>query len=555
MNDAEENMPQKKDPMQSPEPAPQPSAQTAGSAAARAEGTAQSSRASQDGELPPAVTISFQQRGPSTPDTKVVWDAIRFHTQQIEFNEFANFVDRALCEFSLNGAELEAVMRLGRNELNLDRYRRPDCDVLQPFGGYIPGVDLYALLKLASEIFLLLRCGICKVPGPAYDSPPGPVSELGDRFGIASSVAFDPTTLEGVLTSFLGNDRGSYVRAIIQNVFRDAEFTVSPFCPVSIGMGPCLLELIWTYWHEEAMLVQTANAIALRFQNVSRNERDPLAELELDPLRPLSGFLWGYIQGEPSRLSVARRAYEYLHHYGFGLTGRAAARVRPADSRSKFLQAFHDLLRVTDLFYRDGIDNTVTPDPFPLLIALRDLHLILAQGAHNQFRDLPWTARSEMLVQQWLLARQETRDFLRGRLMVPYPEPWMGAVDAMKRLQGWSDTNVLHFHELAKFGERILLSVRHVTWDRIADPVAAQDWALSWKPEIQGYIHAYRMVTGVALSDDVVEVSRPGSPRYAAPSVLLRNRLVEQRRGALPSGDGSSPPALPARVQSWRRES
>jgi hypothetical protein len=165
------------------------------------------------------------------------------------------------------------------------------------------------------------------------------------------------------------------------------------------------------------------------------------------------------------------------------------------------------------------------------------------------------SAGSEMLVQQWLLARQETRDFLRGRLMVPYPEPWMGAVDAMKRLQGWSDTNVLHFHELAKFGERILLSVRHVTWDRIADPVAAQDWALSWKPEIQGYIHAYRMVTGVALSDDVVEVSRSGSPRYAAPAVLLRNRLVEQRRGALPPGGSSSAPILPARVQSWRRES
>jgi hypothetical protein len=555
MNDAEENMPEIKDPTQSPEPDRQPSAQTAGSAASQATGTA--SRASQDDKLPPAVTISFQQREPSTRDTKEVWDAIRLHTQQIEFNEFADFVERALC-VGRPSSEKNAIDQLGRGELSLDRFGREDCKELYPFGGYIPGVDLYALLKLASEIFLLLRCGICKVPGSVNDPPPSSGSALGDRFGIASSAALDPTEmtrLESVLTSFLGNDRGSYVRAIIRSVFRDAGFKVSPFCPVSIGMGPCLLELIWTYWHEEAMLVQTANAIALRFQNVSRNARDPLAEFELDTLRPLSGFLWGYIQDEPSRLSVARRAYEYHHHYGFGLAGRAAARVRPADSRSKFLQGFHDLLRLTDLFYRDGIDNTVTPDPFPLLVALRDLHLILAQGAHNQFRDLPWTARSEMLVQQWLLARQETRDFLRGRLMVPYPEPWMGAVDAMKRLQGWSDTNVLHFHELAKFGERILLSVRHVTWDRIADPVAAQDWALSWKPEVQGYIHAYRMVTGVALSDDVVEVSRPGSPRYAAPAVLLRNRLVEQRRGALPSGDGSSPPALPARVQSWRRES
>ena len=31
---------------------------------------------------------------------------------------------------------------------------------------------------------------------------------------------------------------------------------------------PCLLELIWSYWHEEGMLVQTINAITRRFQNV-----------------------------------------------------------------------------------------------------------------------------------------------------------------------------------------------------------------------------------------------------------------------------------------------
>ena len=32
--------------------------------------------------------------------------------------------------------------------------------------------------------------------------------------------------------------------------------------------NPCLLELIWSYWHEEGMLVQTSNAITRRFQNV-----------------------------------------------------------------------------------------------------------------------------------------------------------------------------------------------------------------------------------------------------------------------------------------------
>ena len=30
---------------------------------------------------------------------------------------------------------------------------------------------------------------------------------------------------------------------------------------------PVLLELIWSYWHEEGMLVQTMNAISRRFQN------------------------------------------------------------------------------------------------------------------------------------------------------------------------------------------------------------------------------------------------------------------------------------------------
>ena len=31
---------------------------------------------------------------------------------------------------------------------------------------------------------------------------------------------------------------------------------------------PCLMELIWSYWHEEGMLVQSMNAITRRFQNI-----------------------------------------------------------------------------------------------------------------------------------------------------------------------------------------------------------------------------------------------------------------------------------------------
>jgi hypothetical protein len=62
--------------------------------------------------------------------------------------------------------------------------------------------------------------------------------------------------------------------------------------------APCLLELIWNYFMEEALVVQTISAITLRFQNKrGPGVIEPLASLALDPLRPMSMLLWGYIQG------------------------------------------------------------------------------------------------------------------------------------------------------------------------------------------------------------------------------------------------------------------
>jgi hypothetical protein len=497
------------------------------------------------GGLPPTINVSLRHLDVTSDRQAAFWDGIRAHTERISFPHFERFVHKALCD---PGKGQEA---LGRS-LDTDRLLHACQKEGQGrFNGYIPGVDLYAYLKVAAEIFLLLHCGTCQPP--KVKDGEGRASDLPDDifFGGNGETGRNTDALIAALINFLGRDRHSYIDAIIRNVYGGEGLGESPFCPSAVSRGPCLIELIWSYWHEEAMLAQTTTAIALRFQNVARQGRDPLAELELSPLRPLSGFLWGYIQDESNRLSVARRSFEYQHEYGLGLAGKAATRVRPADSRSKFLQAFHDLLRLADQFYREAADNTVTPDPFPILIALRDLHMILAEGAHNQFRDLPWTARCEMLIQQWLLSRNETRDFLRGRVMVPYPEEWMAAVDAMKRLQGWPDTNSIHFSDLARFGERLLLSIRHVRCDVISTPVAAQDWALAWRPEIQGYIHAYRMATGVMLSDDVVEVNRPDTPRYAQPSSLLRSRWLQQRRQRR-LGEPAMPRrlSLPARARS-----
>ncbi len=127
---------------------------------------------------------------------------------------------------------------------------------------------------------------------------------------------------------------------------------------------------------------------------------------------------------------------------------------------------------------------------------------------------------------QWLLARPEFREFLPTRIMVAYPEPWMDRVDAMKKLQGWSDTSVLHFRNLAIFGEQVLLSIRYGAWSGVIDPFQAVNWARYWRPEIQGYLHAYRSVTGVDLSVDVTNARIDA----ILPSVHLVQRLTDQRR-------------------------
>jgi hypothetical protein len=329
-------------------------------------------------------------------------------------------------------------------------------------------------------------------------------------------------------------DHLPYLDRIVRNLITLDPQNVHEVLPYCLGVlqhrltSPSLVELLWSYWLEQGMLVQTMNAIARRFQNRRGSSYDPLGELEFDSMRPLNNLIWGFIQDEHNRLTVSRRAHEYVHHYGLSLVGKAVPDLNPADTRSKFIEAFHNLLSTAARFFREDSDTTVIADGFPLLNALKDVHLILAEGAHNQFGDLTWTARAEMLSIQWMLARPEMKEFLRGRYMVPYQEDWMGAVDSMKKLQGWTDTTVTHFYELAVTGERILLSIRYGDWSDIENiEDQARTWARSSKPEIQRYIYAYQTVTGVDLSSEIVD-TRDAAMRYLQPSTHLERRLAER---------------------------
>ena len=83
--------------------------------------------------------------------------------------------------------------------------------------------------------------------------------------------------------------------------------------------------------------------------------------------------------------------------------------------------------------------------------------------------------------------------------MVAYPERWMDRVEAMKTLQGWDDTPVLLFRDLAVFGEQILLSSAYGA--RAGQrPARAGNWARYWRSAIQAYSHAAGAVTGMDLT-------------------------------------------------------
>lgn len=296
---------------------------------------------------------------------------------------------------------------------------------------------------------------------------------------------------------------------------------------INLKEFPVLIELIWSYWHEEGMLAQTMHAIAKRFQNIRSGPQDPLANLEIDPLRPLNNILWGYIQDAQHRLTVARRAYEYDHHYGIKLIGKAIGNFTPADSRSKFIEAFHNLLYRCSVFFKESDDLMRRADGFPILNAVKEVHLLLSEGAHNQFGDLPTTARIEMMIEQWILSQPEVREFLGGRLMVPYDEPWMDRVDSMKTLQAWPSTSITYYHDLGRFGEQILLGIRFTNWSVQNDRDFAAAWATAWRDPIQRYLHCYHSVTGVDIGLDSFEETT--TTKAIMPAILMQQKYEREK--------------------------
>jgi hypothetical protein len=504
---------------------------------------------------------------PPTAD-QALWVVIRNSAEALSFENYADFIEPIMCGSGPAG-------------LPTPRAKKEFTRINNKINLTFPDAEPYRLLKVATEVFMMANCGVVigqnlqgSISSTALENanfnpyaagPPSAAQALSDEEQLRLLQPYDPNSLntewQGYLEPII-NSAGTtfstlpYLYDIVALKLGDLPIRPDHAYGARTCYGilqrklirPCLLELIWNYWLEEGMLIQTTNAMSWRFQNRrGPHDRDPLAMVEIDPLRGLNNLLWGWVQDEEHRLSIPRRAYEYDHEYGLKLIGKAVPHIEGADSRSRFLEGFHTLLMLCTVFYKEDDDTTVVADGFPVLNALREVHLQLTQGAHNQYGDLPWTARQEFLMQQWILARPEMREFLPRRVMVDYPEPWMDSVETMKSLQGWTDTSILHFRDMAIYGEKILLSVRYGAWTDEIHPENAANWARYWRPEIQGYIFAYRAATGV----DLAAATMTGQVNSTVPSVLLRSRLPKRAGaartpGQLPPGGARTPGQLPS---------
>jgi hypothetical protein len=448
------------------------------------------------------VAVTLKRATVQPTSDQALWVAIRNSTDAIGFESYSRFLEAVICERPDEDDDRRDRKRIGHKLRSVKRR------TALPF----PNVDRYRVLKAATEVFLMTHCGVELDDFSRVDldeesqrlNRTVTEAELEEQMrSYLDRVAAGDGEFLDVLP-YLGLIRRQLGDVAIVGIDED-EGEAAEICSGILAEKlehPCFLELLRDYWLDEVGLAQAINAICWRFQNRTprSRRRDPLSGMDVNPLRPLNNLLWGLVQDKQHRLSTRRREDEYDHAYGLALSSRPGPPVRGADSRSRFMEAFHNLLSLAAVFNKEDDNTTFIADGFPVLNALKETHLLLTEGAHNQYGDLPWTARHEMLMYQWVLSRREVYDFLPTRSMVAYTESWIAPLEAMNKLQGWTDVSVTHFRDLAVFGEQLLLGIRFGAWSREHDPARAANWVRYWRPELQAYIHAYRAVTGVDLT-------------------------------------------------------
>src|SRR5215831_2482256 len=264
--------------------------------------------------------VTLQRTFVARTDDAALGPAIRNRTAAIGFERYQRFIN---CIFGCDDAadpSVGASFGAGGLDTPLARMTTKCLDtrdtnfndpterrqVISIYGPYA-----YSVLKLATQVFLTLESGVVlrrRDPGlpKIFD-----IKKEQIRFN-DSSLTFQ--NIKDELQAYISPSHNNlpYLDRIVRSLITldPNKPEVLPYC---LGVlkhrltSPSLIELIWSYWLEEGMLVQTMNAIARRFQNRRGSANDPLGELEFDPLRPLNNLIWGFIQDEHNRLTVPRR--------------------------------------------------------------------------------------------------------------------------------------------------------------------------------------------------------------------------------------------------------
>ncbi|HTE93628.1 MAG TPA: hypothetical protein VK678_08970, partial [Bradyrhizobium sp.] len=210
--------------------------------------------------------VALVPAGSAEPtDDQVLWATIRNRASAASFPNFEKFIDIIFCQAPPNNSGDNPKTRATINAAVLGRVGSP-C---------YHGSEAYNLLKASAEVFLALQCGI-KVEPPLNDDGSSVANIPGEAGRGTTLDTFESlkTALTKFLTNFLTGGSRLYLETILNALKEDD--AISPLCAGILrpkadttdgnsknkfDCYPCMLELIWSYWHEEGMLVQTLNAL------------------------------------------------------------------------------------------------------------------------------------------------------------------------------------------------------------------------------------------------------------------------------------------------------
>ena len=277
------------------------------------------------------INVAMRRTATDATEDLSLWVVIRKSTEALSFNNYFRYMNFVLCGEPIGGEHHEHQEFESRRLL--ERFERLSKERFLPF----TDSEAYRLLKVATEAFVMVNCGVA-LRNFQFDRRD--IDLVARRVGT-------PVELRGLWHKYLHAVNGTpnatlpYL-ALIRDKMRDVPLKSSMFAHVEGDLpencfgilrdkltNPCLTRA------DLVVLARGGNARAddqrdrRRFQNVrGHGDHDPLANLEIDPLRPLNNLLWGYIQDEQHRLTVVRRAYEYDHQYGLRSTaGRCPTRA------------------------------------------------------------------------------------------------------------------------------------------------------------------------------------------------------------------------------------